>query len=202
MNTSKDRLIIYTSWQTYLWMLGVPLFLIGLDFISSRMTNTTFGSSIFNVAIVIFLAMFILGSKLLILSKDSVRSWPGLIFGKKVPVNEISQIDVKVDPHFAFNAGGIVPVSTMYLKNNNSKVLDKINLATFDKKSLALLLRKIALINPRIELNDKAKDLSGGSDTLVKKEITEMYLSFAKALVSIFVVILVIFAIIYLLKQL
>lgn len=202
MNSTKDKLIIYTSWQTYLVMLGIPLFLITLDFISTLMTRTAFGSGIFNVAIVIFLAMFILGSNILILSDNFIKTWPRLIFGKKVFINDIRNIDVKVDTHFAFNAGGIVPIQTMYLKDNNLKILAKINLATFDKKSITLLLQKITLINPKIELNDKAEDLIKGNDTLVKKEITSVYVSFLKVLISIFIIILVIFAIIYLVRQL
>ena len=86
----------------------------------------------------------------------------------------------------------------MYFKDSGSKVLGKIYLAAYDKKSLALLLQKIMLINSRIVLNDAAKDLSGGDDALAGKQVVEMYTSLFRILVLVFVVILVVLAFVYL----
>ncbi len=198
MNTPKNSLVIYTSWQTYLWMLVIPLFLVGLDFISSQMTGTSFGGSILNAAIAIFLIMFVLGSKFVVLSKGSIKSWPSLVFQKKIIVSEISKVDINAKARFFFNTGDVIPSSVMYFKNSDSKILGKIYLAAYDKKSLARLLQRIMSINPRIVLNNAAKDLSGGDDALAGKQVVEMYMSLFRILVLMFVVILVVLAFVYL----
>ncbi len=189
MNSSKDRLIIYTSWQTYLLMLGLPIFLIALDYLSILMTNTTFGNSIFNVAIVIFLVMFILGSKILILSKGSIKSWPSLIFGKKILVHKIAKINAEVDIHLAYNSSGVAPVPTLHFIDSESKIIDKINFTTFGKDSLSYFLSKVCSVNSNILLNDSAKELLAGNGTLIKNEINRTMFYFTGILAVIAIVV-------------
>jgi hypothetical protein len=205
MNLSKneqDRLIIHTSWQMYMFMLGLPIFLIVLDFISALMSQTKFSYGILNVATVIFLTLFVLSSRLLIVSKDSIISWPSLIFGKKILINDINQIDVRVDVHYTFSGGGMVPILTMYFKNSNAEVMGKLSITTFDKKSMANFFRKVSSLNPGIVFNDKAKELANGDDILVKKEITNAYSSLVHVLLLIFILAFVVSIIAYLAKSL
>lgn len=181
-------------------MLGLPIFLIVLDFISALMSQTKFSYGILNVAAVIFLTLFVLSSRLLIVSKDSIISWPSLIFGKKILINDIDKIDVEVDAHYTYGGGSMTPISTIYFKDVNSEVISKLSISTFNKNSLVKFFHKVLLLNPSIILNDKARELSEGNSMTVRKEIAKIYSASAWVLLLMLVLAAVVLMTNYLIK--
>ena len=170
----KDKFIIHTSWLIYLQWVAFGLFLIFLDVISVSWTHTTFSFGVAQTVAVFFLACLIFCTKILIVSKDFITYWPHFMTRNRIPIKDISRIDVKISISSGYSRY-VVVAGTMYFFNKTSKVLGELSSSTFDKKDLARFFQQVKLLNPKIEFNDKAEALSRGDDEHIKSQITKIY---------------------------
>ena len=168
----KNNILIHTSWGTFALFIFFPAYLVLLDFLSSLITQTDNGLGFVWGALVIAIVCF-LSTRFLRLSPDSVWYWSNFIVGKRISIQDIKQIDLRVNAQYS--QYGAFPTGTFYFLGENGKVLGKLEMTTFPKKDVAHFLKTINTLHPHIKLNDKAEAYSKGDDELLQKEMNQVY---------------------------
>lgn len=175
---------IHTSWGTFAFFIILPAYLILLDFLASVITNTDNGLGFIWGAVLICITCFVFGTRFLKLSTDSIWYWPEFIIGKRICIQDIQQIDVRVG--ITYSRSGAFPAGTLYFLGKDSKVIGNISISTFSKKDVAHFLKTVNMTHPQIRFNDKAEAYSKEDDALLKKEMGQIY---KNALISALIVV-------------
>ncbi len=199
--TKSKRIVIYPSWQTWLFVLMAPLFVLILDTISAIWTKSeVFSTGILNVTILFYLILVIGVAKIIIISNESIIFGSHFIFIKKLPIEDIHRIDAKVDYHYSINTG-LMPIATLHFLNDKSENLYNLGFGIFSKKDTSIFLNKIILSRQNIVLDNNAKLLLTENDKNIQSEIKKVSIAVLSSLSIVLSATLVILGIIYLLKK-
>lgn len=198
-NPTKVKLTIYTSWASYLFVILFPAFLFLLDYLSSLISNTSFSNNFGAAAVGMFAVLAIASVKLIKVSDECVSYWTYLIVYKKIQLKDIESVEVRVDTFYSSRTGP-TPVTNLYFLDRSSKVLGKIGTTVFSKSDLAELLNILKAKNQNLKFNDKAEALSRKDDSLITKDVNQIYKGTLGAVGIIVVLSLVVIGIVLLVK--
>jgi hypothetical protein len=176
LNQARTKLTIYTSWGSYLFVILFPAFLFFLDYLSSLISGTIFSNNFGAAAVGIFTILVIFSVRMIKVSDNYVLYWTYIIVYKKIPLKDIESVDVRVDTVYSAKIGP-APATNLYFLNKSSKVIGKINTSVFSRCDLTALLNVLKATNPNLNLNNKAEALSGKDDSLITKDINQVYKS-------------------------
>ncbi len=196
----NNNLLVHTSWGNFALFILLPAYVLLLDFLASVITHSNDESVGFLWgAIMLAIVCFIFGTRFLKLSEDNIAYWPHFVIGKKIPIQNIAQIDLRVA--VKYNRYGGFPAGTLYFLGGDQKVLGKLLTSTFSKNDIALFLKTISTNHPQIKLNDKAEAYSKGDDALLRKEMNQVYKNVLWAALILLIVILVFAGIVWMFKR-
>ncbi|MEI8062380.1 MAG: hypothetical protein WCG97_03755 [bacterium] len=198
-NPDKSKLIIYTSWASYLFLILFPAFLFFLDYLSSLISNTSFSNNFGAAAVGMFAVLAIASIKIIKVSDDYISYWSYIIVYKKIPLKNIESVEVKVDTFYSIKTGP-TPATNLYFLDKSSKVLGKIGTTVFSKNDLAKLLNVLKTKNSNLRLNDKAEALSRKDDSLITKNVNQVYRVTLGAIGIIVIIALAVIGIVLLVK--
>ncbi len=172
IDMKNDNLLIHTSWGTFALFILFPAYVLLLVFLASVIThsNDELVGALW-VTIMLAVACFVFGTHFLKLSTDSIWYW--LKFGKKIPIQDIVQIDLRIA--VKYDRYGGFPAGTLYFLGNGGRILGKLGMSAFSKKDIALFLKTIKTNQSQIKLNNKAEEYSKMDDAFLRKEMKQLY---------------------------